>query len=148
MGDGATGFVLQPAEHHQRRSTADRKQQHRQGEPARHMTAQAIGGTNEKEPVGQRSDDQGEQQRSLREGHGRNRLRQGWQQQRTTQRTDEQRERSSGQRRRGTVVVHGALADFVRTRRLRLSVSVSDEQTMAMAFVVAEAVDSDQAAGA
>jgi len=41
------------------------------------------------------------------------------------------------------VVVHGALADFVRTKRLRLSVSVSDEQTMAMAFVVAEAVGSD-----
>ncbi len=46
------------------------------------------------------------------------------------------------------VVVHGALADFVQTRRLRLSVSVSDEQAMAMAFVVAEAVDSDPAAGA
>lgn len=45
------------------------------------------------------------------------------------------------------VVVHGALADFVRTKRLRLSVSVSDEQTMAMAFVVAEAVGSDPAAG-
>lgn len=45
------------------------------------------------------------------------------------------------------VVVHGALADFVRTKRLRLSVSVSDEQAMAMAFVVAEAVGSDPAAG-
>ncbi len=46
------------------------------------------------------------------------------------------------------VVVHGALADFVRTKRLRLSVSVSDEQTMAIAFVVAEVVGSDSAAGA
>lgn len=45
------------------------------------------------------------------------------------------------------VVVHGVLADFVRTKRLRLSVSVSDEQAMAMAFVVAEAVGSDPAAG-
>jgi holo-[acyl-carrier protein] synthase len=45
------------------------------------------------------------------------------------------------------VVVHGALADFVRTKRLCLSVSVSDEQAMAMAFVVAEAVGSDPAAG-
>jgi len=46
------------------------------------------------------------------------------------------------------VVVHGALADFVRVKRLRLSVSVSDEQTMAMAFVVAEAVASEPPAGA
>jgi holo-[acyl-carrier protein] synthase len=46
------------------------------------------------------------------------------------------------------VVVHGGLADFVRTKRLRLSVSVSDEQTMAMAFVVAEVVGSDPPAGA
>lgn len=45
------------------------------------------------------------------------------------------------------VVVHGVLADFVRTKRLRLSVSVSDEQAMAMAFVVAEAVGSDPTAG-
>jgi hypothetical protein len=36
------------------------------------------------------------------------------------------------------VVVHDALAEFLRRRRLRLSVSVTDEQTMAMAFVVAE----------
>ena len=45
------------------------------------------------------------------------------------------------------VVIHGALADFVQRKRLRLSVSVSDEQTMAMAFVVAEAVGSDPPAG-
>ena len=36
------------------------------------------------------------------------------------------------------VVAHGALAAFLQARRLRLSVSVSDEQAMAMAFVVAE----------
>jgi holo-[acyl-carrier protein] synthase len=36
------------------------------------------------------------------------------------------------------VVAHDALAEFLRRRRLRLSVSVTDEQTMAMAFVVAE----------
>jgi len=40
------------------------------------------------------------------------------------------------------VVAHGALAEFLRARRLRLSVSVTDEQTLAMAFVVAE-VDGD-----
>jgi holo-[acyl-carrier protein] synthase len=38
------------------------------------------------------------------------------------------------------VVAHDALAEFLRARRLRLSVSVTDEQTMAMAFVVAEVV--------
>jgi holo-[acyl-carrier protein] synthase len=39
------------------------------------------------------------------------------------------------------VVAHGALADFLRARRLRLSVSVTDEQTMAMAFAIAETTD-------
>ena len=39
------------------------------------------------------------------------------------------------------VVAHGALADFLQARRLRLSVSVTDEETMAMAFVVAEVMD-------
>ena len=39
------------------------------------------------------------------------------------------------------VVAHGALAAFLSQRRLRLTVSVTDEQTMAMAFVVAEMVD-------
>jgi holo-[acyl-carrier protein] synthase len=38
------------------------------------------------------------------------------------------------------VVAHDALADFIRARRLRLSVSVTDEQSMAMAFVVAEVI--------
>ncbi len=38
------------------------------------------------------------------------------------------------------VVAHDALAEFIRARRLRLSVSVTDEQTMAMAFVVAEVI--------
>lgn len=44
---------------------------------------------------------------------------------------------SSGQ---PQVLVHGALAEFLAAKRLRLSVSVTDEQTMAMAFVVAEVV--------
>ena len=39
------------------------------------------------------------------------------------------------------VLAHGALADFLLQRRLRLSVSVTDEQAMAMAFVVAEVID-------
>ena len=38
------------------------------------------------------------------------------------------------------VLVHGALAEYVRARRLRLSVSVTDEREMAMAFAVAEVV--------
>jgi holo-[acyl-carrier protein] synthase len=38
------------------------------------------------------------------------------------------------------VLAHGALAEFLAAKRLRLSVSVTDEQTMAMAFVVAEVV--------
>lgn len=38
------------------------------------------------------------------------------------------------------VLVHGALADYVRARRLRLSVSVTDEREVAMAFAVAEVV--------
>lgn len=38
------------------------------------------------------------------------------------------------------VVAHDALADFIRARRLRLSVSITDEQSMAMAFVVAEVI--------
>jgi holo-[acyl-carrier protein] synthase len=47
---------------------------------------------------------------------------------------------ASGQPR---LVAHGALAEFLQARRLRLSVSVTDEQTMAMAFVIAEVVDGD-----
>jgi len=39
------------------------------------------------------------------------------------------------------VVAHDALAEFLRARRLRLSVSVTDEQSMAMAFAVAEVMD-------
>jgi holo-[acyl-carrier protein] synthase len=39
------------------------------------------------------------------------------------------------------VLAHDALAEFLRQRRLRLTVSVTDEQAMAMAFVVAEVVD-------
>ncbi len=42
-------------------------------------------------------------------------------------------------------VAHGALADFLHARRLRLSVSVTDEQTMAMAFAIAEVIDTDEA---
>ena len=42
-------------------------------------------------------------------------------------------------------VAHGDLADFLAARRLRLSVSVTDEQAMAMAFVVAEVIaDNDR----
>lgn len=37
-------------------------------------------------------------------------------------------------------VASGALAQFLRARRLRLSVSVTDEQTMAMAFAIAEVI--------
>jgi holo-[acyl-carrier protein] synthase len=39
------------------------------------------------------------------------------------------------------VVAHEALVAYLQARRLRLSVSVTDEETMAMAFVVAEVVD-------
>lgn len=42
---------------------------------------------------------------------------------------------------RPLAVANGALAAFLRARRLRLSVSVTDEQTMAMAFAVAEVID-------
>lgn len=42
------------------------------------------------------------------------------------------------------VVAHAALAEFLRRKRLRLSVSVTDEQTMAMAFVVAEVIGDDE----
>lgn len=38
------------------------------------------------------------------------------------------------------LVAHGALAELLRRKGLRLSVSVTDEQTMAMAFVVAEVI--------
>ncbi len=38
------------------------------------------------------------------------------------------------------VLVHGALAEFIRARRLRLSVSVTDEREVAMAFAVAEVI--------
>jgi holo-[acyl-carrier protein] synthase len=44
---------------------------------------------------------------------------------------------------RPQVVAHDALAEYLRSRRLRLSVSVTDEQAMAMAFVVAEIIDQD-----
>ena len=46
------------------------------------------------------------------------------------------------------VIAHGALAEFLQARRLRLTVSVTDEQAMAMAFVVAEVLGSDEYAGA
>jgi holo-[acyl-carrier protein] synthase len=36
------------------------------------------------------------------------------------------------------VLAHGALAEYLAARRLRLSVSVTDERAMAMAFAVAE----------
>jgi holo-[acyl-carrier protein] synthase len=45
------------------------------------------------------------------------------------------------------VIAHGALAEFLQQRRLRLTVSVTDEQSMAMAFVVAEVVGGDESAG-
>jgi holo-[acyl-carrier protein] synthase len=45
------------------------------------------------------------------------------------------------------VIAHGALAEFLLQRRLRLTVSVTDEQSMAMAFVVAEVVGGDESAG-
>jgi holo-[acyl-carrier protein] synthase len=45
------------------------------------------------------------------------------------------------------VIAHGALAEFLQARGLRLTVSVTDEQTMAMAFVVAEVLGSDESAG-
>ncbi len=44
------------------------------------------------------------------------------------------------------VLVHGALAEFVHARRLRLSVSVSDERELAMAFAVAE-IDTGEPGG-
>lgn len=43
-----------------------------------------------------------------------------------------------------TVVVHGALADFVAQRRLRLHVSVTDEETIVMAYALAEVVDQEK----
>ena len=46
------------------------------------------------------------------------------------------------------VLAHGALAEFLQARRLRLSVSVTDEQTMAMAFVVAEVIGATEQAQA
>jgi len=46
------------------------------------------------------------------------------------------------------VLAHGALAEFLQARRLRLSVSVTDEQTMAMAFVVAEIIGATEQAQA
>jgi len=42
------------------------------------------------------------------------------------------------------VVANGPLAEFLSARRLRLSVSVTDEQTMAMAFAVAEVFGKDE----
>lgn len=38
-------------------------------------------------------------------------------------------------------MVHGALADFVRARHLRLHVSVTDERSLAMAYAIAEVHD-------
>jgi holo-[acyl-carrier protein] synthase len=49
---------------------------------------------------------------------------------------------------RPQAVAHGALADFLRAHRLRLSVSVTDEQTMAMAFAVAERIGENESAEA
>jgi len=45
------------------------------------------------------------------------------------------------------VIAHGALAEFLLQRRLRLTVSVTDEQSMAMAFVVAEVLGGDESTG-
>jgi len=42
-------------------------------------------------------------------------------------------------------VAYGGLAEFLRVRRLRLSVSVTDEREMAMAFAIAEVVDTEEA---
>ena len=42
-------------------------------------------------------------------------------------------------------VANGALADFLRARGLRLSVSVTDERSMAMAFVIAEVANKEGA---
>ena len=42
-------------------------------------------------------------------------------------------------------VAYGALAEFLRVRRLRLSVSVTDEREMAMAFAIAEVVGTEEA---
>lgn len=42
-------------------------------------------------------------------------------------------------------VAHGALVAFLRVRRLHLTVSVTDEQTMAMAFAVAEVIGESEA---
>jgi len=39
------------------------------------------------------------------------------------------------------VIAHGALAEFLSQRRLRLSVSITDEREMAMAFAIAEVED-------
>jgi holo-[acyl-carrier protein] synthase len=41
------------------------------------------------------------------------------------------------------VVTHGALADFVAAQRLRLSISVTDERSMAAAYAIAEVIDKD-----
>jgi holo-[acyl-carrier protein] synthase len=44
---------------------------------------------------------------------------------------------------RPEAVANGALAEFIRTRRLRLQVSVTDERTVAAAFVIAEIVEGE-----
>jgi phosphopantetheinyl transferase (holo-ACP synthase) len=40
-------------------------------------------------------------------------------------------------------VAHGELARFLRVKRLRLHVSVTDERSMAMAYAVAEIADQE-----
>lgn len=45
-------------------------------------------------------------------------------------------------------VAHGALARLLHERRLRLSVSVTDEETMAMAFAIAEVIETNGRHGA
>lgn len=45
---------------------------------------------------------------------------------------------------RPQAVPNGALAEFLRARGLRLSVSVTDEQAMALAFAVAEVAGADE----
>lgn len=44
---------------------------------------------------------------------------------------------------RPVVVAHGELAHFLRVKRLRLHVSVTDERSMAMAYAVAEIADQE-----
>jgi holo-[acyl-carrier protein] synthase len=48
---------------------------------------------------------------------------------------------------RPLALANGALAEFLQTKRLRLTISVSDEREMAVAFAVAEVIGEDRAAG-